>query len=183
MTYLTLPIFKYHPDPLASGSIIASDAKCQACNRHRGFIYIGSVYSERDLDDALCPWCISDGTARRVFEAEFVDPKAVGDYGRWDSVPQSVIEEVCFRTPSFSGWQQERWYTHCGDAAEFVGPVGALELGNLDPSLRKAIAEESGFTGEKLAHYLDSLDKNVGPTAYAFRCRACGEWGGYSDTH
>jgi uncharacterized protein CbrC (UPF0167 family) len=183
VTDLTLPVFKYHPDPIASGSIKVSDGKCQACNEHRRFIYTGAVCSDRDLDDALCPWCIFDGTAHRVFGAEFVDPKAVGDYGRWDSVPQSVIEEVCFRTPSFSGWQQERWYTHCGDAAEFVGAVGAVELRKLDPSLSKALAQESGFTGEKLAHYLDSLDKNVGPTAYAFRCRICGVWGGYSDTH
>ena len=183
MTDLTLPVFKYHPDPIASGSIKVSDGKCQACNEHRRFIYTGAVCSDRDLDDALCPWCIFDGTAHRVFGAEFVDPKAVGDYGRWDSVPQSGIEEVCFRTPSFSGWQQERWYTHCGDAAEFVGAVGAVELRKLDPSLSKALAQESGFTGEKLAHYLDSLDKNVGPTAYAFRCRICGVWGGYSDTH
>jgi uncharacterized protein CbrC (UPF0167 family) len=183
VTDLTLPVFKYHPDPIASGSIKVSDGKCQACNEHRRFIYTGAVCSDRDLDDALCPWCIFDGTAHRVFGAEFVDPKAVGDYGRWDSVPQSGIEEVCFRTPSFSGWQQERWYTHCGDAAEFVGAVGAVELRKLDPSLSKALAQESGFTGEKLAHYLDSLDKNVGPTAYAFRCRICGVWGGYSDTH
>jgi hypothetical protein len=180
---LTLPVFKYHPDPIASGSIVVSDRKCQACNEHRGFIYTGAVYSECDLDAALCPLCIFEGTAHRIFGAEFVDPKAVGDYGRWDSVPQPVTEEVCFRTPSFNGWQQERWYTHCGDAAEFVGAVGAVELRKLDPSLSKAIAEESGFTGNKLAHYMDSLDKDVGPTAYAFRCRACGAWGGYSDTH
>ena len=183
MSDLTLPVFKYHPDPIASGSIIVSDRKCQACNEHRGFIYIGAVYSERDLDAALCPWCIFEGTVHRFFGAEFVDPKAVGDYGRWDSVPQSVIEEVCFRTPSFNGWQQERWYTHCGDAAEFVTPVGAMELRDLDPSLGRAIAEESGFTGEKLAHYMESLDKDVGPTAYAFSCRVGGVWGGYSDTH
>lgn len=183
MSDLTLPVFKYHPDPIASGSIIVSDRECRACNEHRGFIYSGAVYSERDLDDALCPWCIFDGTAHRRFGAEFVDPKAVGDYGRWDTVPRSVIEEVCHRTPSFSGWQQERWYTHCGDAAEFVGPVGAVELRDFDPSLRRAIADESGFAGQELAHYMDSLDKDVGPIAYAFRCRACGAWGGYSDTH
>jgi hypothetical protein len=180
---LTLPVFKYHPDPVTSGSIIVSDGKCQACNEHRGFIYTGAVYSEHDLDDTLCPWCIFDGAAHKIFGAEFVDPKAVGDYGRWDSVPRSVIEEVCYRTPSFIGWQQERWFTHCGDAAEFVAPVGAVELQNLDPSLRRAIAEESGFTGDESALYMESLDRNAGPTAYAFRCRICGIWGGYSDTH
>jgi uncharacterized protein CbrC (UPF0167 family) len=98
-------------------------------------------------------------------------------------VPDAVIEEICFRTPSFSGWQEERWYTHCGDASEFVAPVGAAELRNLDPNLYKAIAEESGFTGEEAARYMEGLDRDAGPTAYAFRCRICGAWGGYSDMH
>lgn len=178
-----LPAFKYHPDPIASGSIIASASKCLRCNEHRGFIYTGAVYSEHDLENALCPWCIFDGTAHTVFSAEFVDPKAVGDYSNWEPVPRSVIEEVCFRTPSFNGWQQERWYTHCGDAAEFVAPIGALELRSFDPTFFNALAEESGLMGEELARYMKSLDKDAGPTAYAFRCRICRGWGGYSDSH
>jgi uncharacterized protein CbrC (UPF0167 family) len=180
---ISLPLFKYHPDPIASGSIVVSDGQCRACGRHRGYVYIGAVYSTHDLDNALCPWCIFDGTAHRLFEAEFIDAKAIGDYGRWDAVPDSVIEAVCFHTPSFNSWQEERWYTHCGDAAEFVAPVGAPEMRNLDPSLYKAIAEESGFVREELAEYMAMLDKDAGPTAYAFRCRICGAWGGYSDTH
>lgn len=183
MSQLPLPAFKYHPDPISSGSIVISDVECRACNHNRGYIYLGAVYSKDDLSDALCPWCIFDGTAHRLFGAEFIDPKAVGDYGRWDAVPDSVIEEVCFRTPSFNGWQEERWYTHCGDAAEFISPVGAAELRSLDPRLYKAIAEESGFSGEELSSYMVSLDKDAGPTAYAFRCRVCGAWGGYSDIH
>jgi len=38
---MDLPTFRYHPDPLASGSIAASDAACACCNQHRGFIYTG----------------------------------------------------------------------------------------------------------------------------------------------
>ncbi|WP_162601561.1 CbrC family protein [Occallatibacter savannae] len=183
MSELLLPTFKYHPDPISSGSIVASGVKCKACNQSRGFMYIGAVYSSHELDDALCPWCIFDGTAHRLFGAEFIDPKAVGDYGRWDAVPGSVMDEVCFRTPSFNGWQQERWFTHCGDAAEFIAPVGSAELQNFDSSLYKAIAEESGFSTDELAQYMKSLDRDSGPTAYAFCCRVCGTWGGYSDTH
>ena len=183
MSENSLPLFQYHPDPIASGSIVASDAQCRGCGQQRGFIYTGAVYSTHDLNDALCPWCIFDGTAHKLFGAVFVDPKAVGDYGRWDAVADSVIEEVCFRTPSFSGWQEERWFTHCGEAAEFIAAIGAAELQNLDPSLYKAIAEESGFLGDELACYMERLDKDAGPTAYAFHCRVCGAWGGYSDCH
>jgi hypothetical protein len=33
-----LPVFRYHRDPIASGSIEASGAQCLCCNKRRGFI-------------------------------------------------------------------------------------------------------------------------------------------------
>jgi uncharacterized protein CbrC (UPF0167 family) len=183
MTNSPFPKFKYHPDPTASGSIVESTQECAVCRLHRGWIYTGPVYGENIDNEALCPWCIADGTAHQLLGAEFVDSPAVGGYGEWESVPQAVLEEVCFRTPSFNGWQQERWYTHCHDAAEFIGPAGAAELRDLDPDVRIAIAEESGLSEQELADYMESLDIDAGPTAYVFRCRVCGSWGGYSDCH
>ncbi|MCP4306259.1 MAG: CbrC family protein [bacterium] len=39
-----LPSFRYHPDPIATGSIRPSDeAVCRRCSRNRGFIYVGPV--------------------------------------------------------------------------------------------------------------------------------------------
>jgi uncharacterized protein CbrC (UPF0167 family) len=59
-----LPTFKYHPDPIRSGSIIASENICRCCTRARGYIYAGPTYSEKDdLDAAICPWRIGDGSA------------------------------------------------------------------------------------------------------------------------
>jgi uncharacterized protein CbrC (UPF0167 family) len=176
-----LPKFTYHPDPEASGSVVVSTKPCLCCHLIRGWIYAGPVFSEQDLDEAVCPWCISDGTAHRLFGAEFFDPPAVGDYGRLDAVPSATLEEVCFRTPSFCGWQQERWLTHCGDACLFLGCMGAEELEALDASARDAIALESGFSGTSLIDYMSGLNKDWGPTAYVFRCRHCGTWSGYSD--
>ena len=42
----TLPAFRYHPDPVDTGSVTVSDAKCVVCNERRGFIYAGPVYAE-----------------------------------------------------------------------------------------------------------------------------------------
>jgi uncharacterized protein CbrC (UPF0167 family) len=50
-----LPRFTYHPDPEASGSVVASTKPCVCCQRIRGWIYAGPVFSEQDLDDAVCP--------------------------------------------------------------------------------------------------------------------------------
>jgi uncharacterized protein CbrC (UPF0167 family) len=176
-----LPEFKYHPDPVGTGSIIPSIVECRSCGKSRGWLYVGPTYSEIDLDEQLCPWCIADGTAHQKFGVEFVDPQGVGGYGDWDSPPEPVIEEVCFRTPSFNGWQQERWFTHCGDAALFLGCAGMRELEYFGQSACDAIKSESGFEDGQWALYYSRMDVNLGPTAYVFRCRHCRAWGGYSD--
>jgi uncharacterized protein CbrC (UPF0167 family) len=96
-------------------------------------------------------------------------------------VPETVRETVALRTPGFVGWQQEQWWTHCGDAALFIGVVGYRELAAFGAQAMAAIADESGHTGELLSTYIRSLDRDGSPTAYLFQCRHCGLYGGYSD--
>src|SRR3954469_21359716 len=115
---MELPVFRYHPDSVGTGNAQQSNQECVCCGEQRGLIYVGPVFAEDELNEALCPWCIADGSAHERFDAEFTDAASVG-LG-WEDVPQKVVEEVSFRTPGFSGWQQERWFTHCGDAAEFL---------------------------------------------------------------
>jgi uncharacterized protein CbrC (UPF0167 family) len=114
---MDLPEFRYHPEPRDTGVVVDSDAECVACGKARGVIYVGPVYAEEELEQALCPWCIADGTAAEKFKAEFTD---VG-VGVPDDVPDSVTAELAERTPGFPGWQQERWLYHCSDAAAFLG--------------------------------------------------------------
>jgi uncharacterized protein len=152
-----------------------------ACGQSRGFIYDGQVYAEEELMDSFCPWCIADGSAHEKFNAEFVDAASVGDYGTWESVSAEVVAEVAYRTPGFTGWQQERWFTHCCDAGEFLGRMGAKELRVQGARAISAIKEEIGFEGDDWDEYFESLDKENQPTAYLFKCRHCGTFGGYSD--
>lgn len=180
---MDLPRFTYHPDPLATGSIVPSDGACRVCGRARGFIYAGATYAEENLDEAICPWCIADGSAATRFGAEFVDAAGIGDYGSWEAVPPAVVEEVSRRTPGFIGWQQERWWTHCGDAAAYLGRAGRHELEARWPEAIDVIREEIGYEGEEWEEYLAALDAEGSPTAYVFRCRHCGTLGGYSDFH
>ena len=182
---MTLPSFRYHPDPLDTGSIVTSDAVCRSCGLARGFIYAGAPYAEEDLEDAICPWCIADGSAARRFEAEFVDTAGIGGYGEWEPVPATVVGEVSQRTPGFTGWQQEQWWTHCGDAAMFLGRAGRAELEGRWPDAIAAVREQAGLDAEdssaEWADYFDALDRDGSPTAYVFRCRHCGRYGAYSD--
>lgn len=95
-----LPAFRYHPDPLASGSVVASAATCRCCGRARGHVYVGPVYAEEELSEAVCPWCIADGAAAEIFDAEFVDVACFPD-----ALPDDAAEEIARRTPGYATWQ------------------------------------------------------------------------------
>lgn len=181
---ISLPFFKYHPDPIATGSIIESDEPCECCRRSRGYLYDGPVFSTQRIK-RVCPWCISDGSAASKFDAEFTDSSAVGDYGSWDKVPDSVVTEIARQTPGFHSWQQACWWTHCGDAAEFLGFVGSIDPSILDSPFARdfitRIQKDFSFTEVKWQQYISCSDKNRSMTTYVFRCRHCLLIGGYTD--
>jgi uncharacterized protein len=177
---MNLPVFRYHPDPIASGSIVASAVECVCCSVRRGFIYAGPAYCEAELEDALCPWCIADGSAHEKFDASYTDPA-----GFPDEIPQQVIDEIVYRTPGFSAWQQEKWLTCCGDAAAFLEPAGHAEIHARYPQLEGAlmmyIVHDLGISGGAAARFLQALDRDHGPTAYVFACRHCDAKPAYID--
>ncbi len=177
-----LPRFKYHPDPLSTGSVEKSDASCVCCDKARGYIYMGPVYAIEEYVECICPWCIADGSAHAKLEATFSDEAGVGGNPGWESVPVSVVDEVTKRTPGFCGWQQEQWWTHCGDAAEFLGRAGRRELEALWPEAIEAIRENTGLEdGPEWQRFFGALDRDGSPSAYVFRCSKCGKLGGYQD--
>jgi len=174
---MEFPTFRYHPDPIATGSVVRSEKKCEVCGAARGFVYTVGTYGLRELD-SVCPWCIADGSAHLKFGAEFVDKDSIGDNGRWERVSKDVVEEVAFRTPGFAGWQHERWFTHCGDAAEFLGPMGKPELERMGSEAIEVVRLDSNFQREEWKSYFDSLDAKHGPTAYIFRFFTAASWVG-----
>jgi uncharacterized protein CbrC (UPF0167 family) len=177
-----LPTFRYHPDPIATGSVEKSKTPCVACGKARGYVYAGPVYAVEEYEKEICPWCIADGSAHARLDCEFVGRDGVGGHGTWCAVPDAVADEVAYRTPGFTGWQQERWFTHCGDAASFLGRMGHRDVVSLGPAAVEAIRVDLGWDeGRQWQKYLRSLDRDDQPTAYLFRCLRCGALGGYSD--
>ena len=180
---MKLPKFKYHPAPLKTGSIIESETKCECCGEAKGFIYVGPVCSDEELDSCICPWCIASGQAHEDFDAEFTDFDSIGNNGSWDEIPEQVKEIIACKTPGFNGWQPERWWTHCSDAGIFLGAAGKAEINEYDPSLVEHLKQESGYNDAQWNVYLAALSKDDSPTAYVFKCSHCGVLGGYSDCH
>ncbi|MEU4587390.1 CbrC family protein [Kitasatospora aureofaciens] len=168
-----LPVFPYHPDPVATGAIVQSDTECSCCGRARGYIYAGPVYAAENLRDRLCPWCIADGSAADRFGAQFTDVV--------DDVPMDRLFAITQRTPGFSGWQQERWLIHCADGAAFLGPAGAAELAAYPDASASLRQELTSWPKPQAEQYLNALTRDGQPTAYLFQCRACGTHLAYAD--
>ena len=122
-------------------------------------MYPGPAYAIETYDDCICPWCIADDTARAKLNVTFTCVCDIG-IGTWEKVSKTVIEEVAYRTPGFSGQEQSSWWTHCNDAAQFLGQIGSEELRVLGPDTLKRIREDTGVDdAECWEEILDAVGK------------------------
>lgn len=167
---MNLPQFRYHPDPLQTGSIQKRDGTCACCGREVEFLYVSSVYSTHDLRSRLCPWCVADGSAHARFGATFSDDYSLLRAG----LPLSVVEEVTARTPGYDSWQQETWLAHCGDACAFIGDATKDALRKLTPEQRAAIFDDAQVSDEDWSKFLQHYASGGDPAVYHFRCLHCG---------
>ena len=174
---MTFPLFKYHPDPIASGSVAESETKCLCCERKTGFIYKGPVHAEDTLENKICPWCIADGSAAEKFEAVFTDEEGIGA----DELGVETQEKLARRTPGFDGRKRGRWLACCNDAAAYLGAMGREELESLGPLVVEAVRMELGLQGAEWVNFFGSLHKDHGPTAYVFQCLHCSAIKAYAD--
>lgn len=165
---MDFPQFTYHPHPLDTGAVIASDATCECCGQARGFICSSGMYC-RDNVEAICPWCVADGSAADKFNGHFVDDYPLLDAG----LDIAIVKEVAERTPGYVSWQQEVWQSHCNDACEFHGDA---ELADLQALQGEALED---FLAEYLPNHalwqklLSSYQKGGNPAIYKFKCRHC----------
>ncbi|MGC4864836.1 CbrC family protein [Micromonospora sp. DT53] len=123
---MTEPVFRYHPDPLATGSAVRTQHECSVCGQPRQTRYRGrftadnpkafacTVFNSGAASTALgVVAAAADGSDILDVPAEFSDAVDVPD-----GVPHHVIEQITRRTPGFTGWQQESWlYRGCGPTA------------------------------------------------------------------
>lgn len=167
---VNLPIFKYHPDPLSTGSIIQSDAKCSVCGESKGYIYTSTVYCVADLENEICPWCLADGSAAQKFDAAFCDDTPLVEAG----LAASIIQEVTTRTPGYDTWQQDVWLAHCADACAFLGDASKEDV-------RTIAAEGLPFVGgewidqKTMRAIAQNYHPKGSPAFYKFKCLHCGK--------
>jgi uncharacterized protein len=178
-----LPVFRYHPNPIATGVVVRSDNQCVVCGQRPGFVYNGIPHCREEIDErSICPWCIADGSAHDRLNATFTNRAMIGaGLVPPEPVFDAVVEEIAYRTPGFNAWQSERWFAHCEDGAAFLGAMGCAELNAAGPAALEAIRASTGLEGEDWDAFLGALDRADSPCAYLFRCLHCGQFGGYTD--
>lgn len=171
-----LPNFKYHPEPLKTGAFNNDKVVvCDCCQKETDIYYTNPFYSVAEID-YLCPGCIKSGKAAEKFDGSFQDEASCGDVDN-----RECLDELCYRTPGYCGWQQEYWVSHCGDFASFIGYVGweeIVEMG-LEAEVEKNYNEhDMGFRFEDIKAYMQN---NGSMQGYLFKCLKCGEYLIYAD--
>lgn len=182
-----LPEFKYHPDPIGTKVLEPSQEPCDCCGLPCEYTYTPSIYTTHRVDH-LCPWCIANGEAFRKFDAVFTPSVAVADDPRvqpWCSVSPDIQHTVAHLTPGFAGYQEEHWWSHCNDAAQFIGYVGDLPREFFDSAFAKDFVAEMKelheLEADDWAWLVATPDREHATTFYVFRCLHCGKIGGYGD--
>ncbi len=174
---MELPKFKYHPDPVKTGSIKKSDETCECCGKKMGYIYSGSMYG-RNTPENLCPWCISDGTAYEKYELEFasimpavIDPNNPSEI----NCSEKAFNELLHKTPAFSSYQEIEWPNHCEDFCEFHGLAKVSDVKEISEGEKTRLFETSYLDEEELAHLVSGEDSEELHYFLKFKCVKCGE--------
>jgi uncharacterized protein CbrC (UPF0167 family) len=165
---MELPKFKYHPDPISTGSIEESNESCDCCGKKTGYIYSASFYCIENIR-ALCPWCIASGEAAEKYGGQFNDDYPLEEA----SLNKFIIKEVIERTPGYSSWQQEVWQHHCNDACEFHGDAKKEDLECILADELKHFLFENGIDKDTWSQILENYEEGGDTAVYKFVCRIC----------
>lgn len=117
--------FRYHKNAVTTGAFHQDQSViCDCCNKETDLYYEGPFYSIEDID-YLCPYCIGSGDATEKFK----DLELIANVDKKLEGPDATEKNMELRcTPSYEGWQEEVWLTHCNDYCEFIGYVKWKDL-------------------------------------------------------
>lgn len=170
-----VPKFKYHPNPLKTGSIVSKKIDCSSCGKKSNYSYEGPFYSQDTLS-GICPYCIASGFAAKKYNGEFTTTYQC-------EVNNDVKkDELLHKTPGFNSAQEGHWLSHCDDFCEFLGEVSWNEIVRL--GIEKEIEEDykenypEEFDFQDVKH---SLEIGGCIAGYLFRCLHCKKYRLYVD--
>ncbi|EFH84468.1 CbrC family protein [Ktedonobacter racemifer] len=164
------PTFKYHPDPLATGTIRRQQTSCPVCQQIRAYVYVGPFYAEENVE-GICPWCIKDGSAAQTYHGQFTDLIDCD----WREFAPEYLNELHHRTPGYRSWQSEVWLSHHNDFCAFVGYVGWKEIQPFAEEVAEDLAKMKALYGFSQAQ-LERWNTGGSIQGYLFQCVVCGKY-------
>jgi uncharacterized protein len=165
-----LPHFKYHPAPIQSEVVVASDGTCICCGKARGAMYVGPTFTtHRDIRDNICPWCIADGSAAQKYAARFAGYTSLLKAG----IARAIVDEVTTQTPGYFSWQSDNWQSHCGDACVFHGDATVADVAHASRATIDAWKAEYEMNEDDWARFSDGYEPKGHSVFYKFVCRHC----------
>lgn len=172
---MELPKFKYSPNAYSIDVFENDEDICSICNEERNIRYTGSFYSI-DEPDYICPWCIADGSAAKMYDGEFNDYCGIEGVSPNPKEPKPKISkelllEITKKTPSYKSWQQERWMIHCNEPCAFIGYADTETIEPLWEELKDDI-ENNRYGADFIK---SSLSKDGSLVGYLFQCLHCNQ--------
>jgi|SRR5690606_5473067 len=172
---MELPKFKYSPNAYSIDVFENDEDICSICNEERNIRYTGSFYSI-DEPDYICPWCIADGSAAKMYDGEFNDYCGIEGVSPSPKDPKPKISkelllEITKKTPSYKSWQQERWMTHCNEPCAFIGYADTETIEPLLEELKDDI-ENNRYGADFIK---SNLSKDGSLVGYLFQCLHCNQ--------
>jgi uncharacterized protein CbrC (UPF0167 family) len=166
-----LPTFRYHPDPIATGSIKPSEATCTCCGQAGGYVYTGSVYGPAELREKLCPRCIASGSAASKYKCFFSDEHPLTKA----KLARPIVLEVSRKTPGYSSWQQGQWQVCCDDACAFHGDATKDQLKAMSGELLDRHLKKWRCSAERWQQLIDAYEPGGAVSVFRFLCLHCGQ--------
>jgi uncharacterized protein CbrC (UPF0167 family) len=182
---ITLPEFRYHPDPVGTRRVRIDDSVCASCGVPRGAAFDLWDWSDHPDGDHfkvhhVCPWCIADGTASRRLGVPFCSDEMIATLAA-AGAPRDALEEIRFRTPGVNSWQGSLWIPCCADACAFYGDASREELGMIGGAALERLLAEFVYEESDWCEFLRDYEQGGNPTALKFRCTHCGDIKYYLD--
>lgn len=172
----SLPTFDYCSDPLEVGVLkaLAEPVICDCCGKETHVFYDGVIYCIEKVG-YLCPDCIATGKAAKKFNGEFIVHYA--PMNELENISDEKFDNLIYRTPSYTSWQEAYWANHCSDFCDFVGYADWERIKPLLDNHQLDFVDENLRDSEML-QYLTTNGSFVG---YLFQCKSCSQYVLYTD--
>lgn len=160
--------------------IIESQIPCECCGKSGKRSYVAGIdhYTKQEEKEVknLCLNCIADGEAIKKFGGAFTDKRFIANR----TANKNITEEIMYRTPSFSTWQEKEWLSHCKTPCAYIGQVyigDLLKLG-IYKQVRTDLAKDFYYkqmpmTVAEIDDMLIQMTEGSSLEGHLFKCVQC----------